>query len=85
MPAGDSAPLLFIYCALFGFASGSNISLTPVCVDLTHHCVSPPPRPEQIYMRYNTKTRIFPRFQVLSQESPLQGRFSRVAVGSIGG
>lgn len=32
LPAGKSLPLLVIYCALFGFASGSNISLTPVCV-----------------------------------------------------
>lgn len=32
MPAGDSVVLLIVYCALFGFASGSNISLTPVCI-----------------------------------------------------
>lgn len=32
MPAGDSVPLLIVYCAFFGFASGSNISLTPVCI-----------------------------------------------------
>lgn len=32
LPAGDSVPLLVVYCVIFGFASGSNISLTPVCV-----------------------------------------------------
>ncbi|KAJ6187373.1 hypothetical protein N7519_002281 [Penicillium mononematosum] len=32
LPAGDSLPLLVVYAALFGFSSGSNISLTPVCV-----------------------------------------------------
>ena len=32
MPAGDSIPSLIVYCCLFGFASGSNISLTPVCI-----------------------------------------------------
>ncbi|KAL4755577.1 MFS monocarboxylate transporter [Aspergillus foveolatus] len=32
MPAGNSVALLIVYCALFGFASGSNISLTPVCI-----------------------------------------------------
>ncbi|KAJ5103353.1 hypothetical protein N7532_003882 [Penicillium argentinense] len=32
LPAGDSLALLIVYAVLFGFASGSNISLTPVCV-----------------------------------------------------
>ncbi|KAJ9198925.1 hypothetical protein DTO164E3_5015 [Paecilomyces variotii] len=32
LPAGNSVALLVVYCAIFGFASGSNISLTPVCV-----------------------------------------------------
>lgn len=32
LPAGRSLPLLIVYGLLFGFASGSNISLTPVCV-----------------------------------------------------
>lgn len=32
LPAGDSVALIVIYCASFGFASGSNIGLTPVCV-----------------------------------------------------
>jgi MFS family permease len=32
LPAGSSTALLVIYALLFGFASGSNISLTPVCV-----------------------------------------------------
>ncbi|KAE8423676.1 MFS monocarboxylate transporter [Aspergillus pseudocaelatus] len=32
LPARGSLPLLVIYCCLFGFASGSNISLTPVCI-----------------------------------------------------
>lgn len=32
LPAGHSKPLLIVYCCLFGFASGSNISLTPVCI-----------------------------------------------------
>ncbi|KAJ5693176.1 hypothetical protein N7462_002599 [Penicillium macrosclerotiorum] len=32
LPAGSSMALLVIYALLFGFSSGSNISLTPVCV-----------------------------------------------------
>lgn len=32
LPAGDSVPLLVIYSCVFGFASGSGISLTPVCI-----------------------------------------------------
>lgn len=32
LPAGSSLALLVIYALIFGFASGSNISLTPVCV-----------------------------------------------------
>lgn len=32
LPAKGSVPLLVIMCLAFGFASGSNISLTPVCV-----------------------------------------------------
>ncbi|KAL3259637.1 hypothetical protein ABHI18_005233 [Aspergillus niger] len=32
LPAGDSMALLAIYALLFGFSSGSNISLPPVCV-----------------------------------------------------
>ncbi|KAJ5212247.1 uncharacterized protein N7498_003893 [Penicillium cinerascens] len=32
LPAGSSLALLVVYALLFGFSSGSNISLTPVCV-----------------------------------------------------
>lgn len=32
LPANNSLALLVIYALFFGFASGSNISLTPVCV-----------------------------------------------------
>lgn len=32
LPAGDSLPAIIVYAVIFGFASGSNISLTPVCV-----------------------------------------------------
>lgn len=32
LPAGDRLPLIIVYSAIFGFASGSNISLTPVCI-----------------------------------------------------
>ncbi|KAL4873246.1 hypothetical protein BDV12DRAFT_99258 [Aspergillus spectabilis] len=32
LPAGDSVPVMIVYCVIFGFASGSNISLTPVCI-----------------------------------------------------
>lgn len=32
LPAGGSTPLIIVYALLFGFASGSGISLTPVCV-----------------------------------------------------
>ncbi|OQE46958.1 hypothetical protein PENCOP_c001G06714 [Penicillium coprophilum] len=32
LPAGDSMALLVVYAVIFGFSSGSNISLTPVCV-----------------------------------------------------
>ena len=32
LPAGDSKPLLIVFALFFGFASGSNLSLAPVCV-----------------------------------------------------
>lgn len=32
LPAGDSIALIIVYAVIFGFASGSGISLTPVCV-----------------------------------------------------
>ncbi|EAS33481.3 MFS monocarboxylate transporter [Coccidioides immitis RS] len=32
LPAGDSIAMMVAYALIFGFASGSNISLTPVCV-----------------------------------------------------
>ncbi|KAL2432947.1 Riboflavin transporter MCH5 [Exophiala dermatitidis] len=32
VPAGGSVALLIVYCLVFGFASGTGISLTPVCV-----------------------------------------------------
>lgn len=32
LPAKGNLPLMIVYCAIFGFASGSNISLTPVCI-----------------------------------------------------
>ncbi|KAL2867979.1 MCT family MFS transporter [Aspergillus lucknowensis] len=32
LPASDSVPVMIVYCVIFGFASGSNISLTPVCI-----------------------------------------------------
>ncbi|RJE18547.1 Monocarboxylate transporter [Aspergillus sclerotialis] len=32
LPAGDNLPVIVVFAVLFGFSSGSNISLTPVCV-----------------------------------------------------
>lgn len=32
LPAGNSVPVMIVYSVIFGFASGSNISLTPVCI-----------------------------------------------------
>ncbi|OJK03083.1 hypothetical protein ASPACDRAFT_76156 [Aspergillus aculeatus ATCC 16872] len=32
LPASNSVPVMIVYCVIFGFASGSNISLTPVCI-----------------------------------------------------
>ena len=32
LPAGDNLPLMIVFSVCFGFSSGSNISLTPVCV-----------------------------------------------------
>jgi predicted MFS family arabinose efflux permease len=32
LPAGHSIAMIITFCLLFGFASGSNIGLTPVCV-----------------------------------------------------
>lgn len=32
LPAGDSAPMIITFAILFGFVSGSNLSLSPVCV-----------------------------------------------------
>ncbi|KAH7355032.1 major facilitator superfamily domain-containing protein [Rhexocercosporidium sp. MPI-PUGE-AT-0058] len=32
LPAGNSAPMLIVFAVIFGFVSGSNLSLSPVCV-----------------------------------------------------
>ncbi|CAH0057242.1 unnamed protein product [Clonostachys solani] len=32
LPAGDSKPILIAFCICFGFASGSNLGLIPVCI-----------------------------------------------------
>lgn len=32
MPAGSSKPMITLFALLFGFASGSNVSLAPVCI-----------------------------------------------------
>lgn len=32
LPAGDSRALLIVFCVGFGFASGSNLGLSPVCI-----------------------------------------------------
>lgn len=32
LPAGNSKPILIVFALFFGFASGSNLSLAPVCV-----------------------------------------------------
>ncbi|KAG9245014.1 major facilitator superfamily domain-containing protein [Calycina marina] len=32
MPAGDSKPMIIVFAIIFGFVSGSNLSLSPVCV-----------------------------------------------------
>lgn len=32
LPAGDNLPVIVVFAVLFGFSSGSNISLTPVCI-----------------------------------------------------
>lgn len=37
LPVGNTMPGIIIFCLLFGFASGSNISLTPVCVGKMCH------------------------------------------------
>ncbi len=37
LPFGDTTPGLVIFAALFGFATGNNISITPVCVSRLCH------------------------------------------------
>jgi len=32
LPAGESTPMLIVFAVIFGFVSGSNLSLSPVCV-----------------------------------------------------
>ncbi|KAI6088831.1 MFS general substrate transporter [Hypoxylon rubiginosum] len=32
LPAGDSRPMLIVFAVMFGFASGSNLGLYPVCI-----------------------------------------------------
>jgi MFS family permease len=32
LPAGDSTPMIIVFAVIFGFVSGSNLSLSPVCV-----------------------------------------------------
>lgn len=55
LPAGHTLPGLFMFAILFGFGSGSNIALTPVCVGQL--C-----RTEQYGRYYATCVRIFLSF-----------------------
>ncbi|VUC23818.1 unnamed protein product [Clonostachys rosea] len=32
LPAGELKPLIIVFCVVFGFASGSNLGLIPVCI-----------------------------------------------------
>jgi MFS family permease len=32
LPAGNSTPMIIVFAVIFGFVSGSNLSLSPVCV-----------------------------------------------------
>lgn len=32
LPAGDSTAMIIVFAVIFGFVSGSNLSLSPVCV-----------------------------------------------------
>jgi len=32
LPAGDSSAMIIVFAVIFGFVSGSNLSLSPVCV-----------------------------------------------------
>lgn len=32
LPAGNSTPMIVVFAAIFGFVSGSNLSLSPVCI-----------------------------------------------------
>jgi MFS family permease len=34
MPAGESTAMIIVFAVIFGFVSGSNLSLSPVCVGM---------------------------------------------------
>ncbi|CAH0000081.1 unnamed protein product [Clonostachys byssicola] len=58
LPAGHSKPTLMAFCILFGFASGSNLGLTPVCIG--QFCDS------RDYGRYVTTANMIASFGTLS-------------------
>lgn len=64
LPAGDSEALIIVYAVLFGFASGSNLGLVPVC--LGQLCDS------RDYARYITTANFLASFGTLSS-TPLGG------------
>ncbi|CAH0018587.1 unnamed protein product [Clonostachys rhizophaga] len=58
LPAGNSKSLLFAFCTLFGFASGSNLGLIPVCIGQFCDCRN--------YGRYITVANMIASFGTLT-------------------
>jgi MFS family permease len=75
LPAGDSKPVLIGFAVMFGFASGSNLSLSAVCVGQL--CEA------RDFGRYLTTAMIIASFGTLSSV-PLGGALLRVSGGENG-
>lgn len=58
LPAGNSKSFLFAFCTLFGFASGSNLGLIPVCIGQFCDCRN--------YGRYITVANMIASFGTLT-------------------
>lgn len=76
LPAKDSAAAVIVFSVLFGFASGSNISLVPVCVG--EYCTT------DSYGRYYTTVYTVVSFGALTGV-PIAGQILQISGGAYAG
>ncbi|KAI9053063.1 hypothetical protein LZ554_003332 [Drepanopeziza brunnea f. sp. 'monogermtubi'] len=76
LPAGGSAPMVIVFAIIFGFVSGSNLSLSPVCVGQL--CKT------ENYGRYYTTCWMFVAFGTLTS-LPIAGQLLTVMHGDYTG